>query len=49
MTATFRNPPSATTALVIGQTHDPFTPHQWAPRLAADLEDQTLPNPGARC
>ncbi len=76
----FRNPPWATPALLVSQTHDTFTPHQWAPRLAADLgnarlltargdghdvltggnpcvlgallaylEDQTLPNPGARC
>jgi pimeloyl-ACP methyl ester carboxylesterase len=76
----FRNPPWATTALVIGQTRDTYTPYAWAPRLTADLgnarlltargdghgvltsgnpcvlgallaylEDQTLPNPGARC
>jgi len=76
----FRNPSWAAPALLIGNTHDTFTPHQWAPRLAADLgnarlltargdghdvltggnpcvlgallaylEDQTLPNPGARC
>jgi len=38
----FRNPPQAATALVIGQTHDTFTPHQWAPRLAADLGNARL-------
>jgi pimeloyl-ACP methyl ester carboxylesterase len=76
----FRNPSWATPALLVSQTHDTFTPHQWAPRLAADLgnarlltargdghdvltggnpcvfgallaylENQTLPDPGARC
>ncbi len=37
MTATW-----ATTALLIGQTRDTYTPYAWAPRLAADLGNARL-------
>jgi hypothetical protein len=38
----FRNVPWATPALVIGTTHDTFTPHAWAPRLVSDLGNARL-------
>ena len=33
----FRSAPGAPPALVIGMTHDPWTPFAWARRLVADL------------
>jgi hypothetical protein len=35
-------PANAATVLVIGTTHDPATPYQWAERLAADLGNARL-------
>lgn len=38
----FRNAPGATPALVVGVTHDPWTPFAWARRLVADLGNAQL-------
>jgi pimeloyl-ACP methyl ester carboxylesterase len=38
----FRNAPSAPPALVIGTTHDPFTPYVWAERLTHELGNARL-------
>jgi pimeloyl-ACP methyl ester carboxylesterase len=38
----FRNAKSAPPALVIGTTHDPFTPYIWAKRLTHDLGNARL-------
>ena len=38
----FRNARSAPPALVIGTTHDPFTPYVWAKRLTRDLGNARL-------
>ena len=38
----FRHHPGATPALVIGTTHDTWTPFAWARRLVADLGNARL-------
>jgi len=38
----FENPAGAPTILVIGGTHDPATPYQWAERLTEDLGNARL-------
>ena len=38
----FENPPSAPTILVIGGTHDPATPYQWAEHMVGDLGNARL-------
>jgi pimeloyl-ACP methyl ester carboxylesterase len=38
----FRNSHAAPPALVIGTTHDPYTPYTWAQRLTADLRNARL-------
>jgi pimeloyl-ACP methyl ester carboxylesterase len=38
----FRNSRKSGTALVIGTTHDPYTPYTWAQRLTADLGNARL-------
>jgi pimeloyl-ACP methyl ester carboxylesterase len=38
----FRNSKKSGTALVIGTTHDPYTPYAWAPRLTHDLGNARL-------
>ncbi len=38
----YENPADAPTILVIGGTHDPATPYQWAERLALDLGNAQL-------
>jgi pimeloyl-ACP methyl ester carboxylesterase len=38
----FENPASAPTILVIGGTHDPATPYQWAQRMVDDLGNARL-------
>jgi pimeloyl-ACP methyl ester carboxylesterase len=38
----FHNPDDATPIVIIGGTHDPATPYQWAERLAIDLGNARL-------